>query len=169
MFAKEFHFVDGGYYDNYGTATLVEWLHRGVGAVTNTHPGRILVLQIRSSPSVDPGQPDGRRGTIFEVAHPITTLYQVRGTGQLSHSDLNVELLQRIYGGDLIQQVTITFPARLADEQDDASPPLSWHLTPLERYRLAQESHDREVWKAKLAVHRFLSPGDVNAETCVLR
>jgi predicted acylesterase/phospholipase RssA len=168
VFADEYHFVDGGYYDNYGTATAVEWLDKGLGLAGGQKPSRVLLLQIRSSPSDGPDQPDGRRGWSFETAQPLETLYQVRGTGQLAQSDWNVNLF-KAYRSGFVSAVTIEFPKRLADEEDDKAPPLSWHLTADDRRRLKMAwKDDPNVFRSRVAVHGFLNPKDVdNASRCV--
>ncbi len=168
-FDDQYHYVDGGYYDNYGTATLVEWLDTGLKRLGRAMPSRVLVLQIRSFPDSPPAPPDGRRGWIFETVQPVETLYAVRGTGQSAHSDLNVQLLEDDYGGDLIHDVIIPFPARVADEQDDQAPPLSWHLTPADRGRLAAAWRDEQVYQQRVKVHQFLRPDDANQNHCVPR
>jgi hypothetical protein len=55
VFADQYHVVDGGYYDNYGVATLIEWLDQAMKDA-ESKPSRVLILQIRGSPagSIDP-------------------------------------------------------------------------------------------------------------------
>jgi hypothetical protein len=166
VFDDQYHMVDGGYYDNYGTATLVEWLDQGLHAAAASKPTRILIIEIRSFPTGDPRPPDGRRGWWFETAHPATTLYAVRGAGQLSHSIEDVDLTQKVHPE--VTSLVIEFPARVADEADDVAPPLSWHLTPGDRGRL------RAAWTlpsnltVRKAVHNFLSHAHVDDSTDIV-
>ncbi|MFL6350920.1 MAG: patatin-like phospholipase family protein [Bryobacteraceae bacterium] len=51
-----FHVVDGGYYENYGMATLAEWLWEGIETEGNPIR-RVLVLQIRGFPPDPPDRP----------------------------------------------------------------------------------------------------------------
>jgi hypothetical protein len=46
------HLVDGGYYDNYGMATLVEWLDEALNGAMNRQSNlkRVLVIQLHCSP-----------------------------------------------------------------------------------------------------------------------
>jgi hypothetical protein len=163
VFDDEYHLVDGGYYDNYGTATLTEWLDQGLRAPAGSRPSRILIIEIRSFPVGEPAPPDGRRGWVFEVAQPAETLYQVRGAGQLSHSNVDVQLTRALHTD--VERLVITFPEHVADEADDLGPPLSWHLTPTDRGRL------RAAWNLKTnlgvrnTVHNFLSHANVNDRT----
>src|SRR5262249_49933228 len=50
VFANQYHVVDGGYYDNYGVATLIEWLNQAMKS-SGPRPSRVLILQIRGSPA----------------------------------------------------------------------------------------------------------------------
>jgi hypothetical protein len=162
VFENAVHLVDGGYYDNYGTATLVEWLDEALSDGT-AQPRRIVLVQIRSSPSGGFDSTGGSRGWLFEAFQPLTTMLGARGTGQLSHSDLHVQLLRNQYGGHLIVPVTFEFPRRLNAETDDVTPPLSWHLTPKDRGRL------RDAWSLmrgeRLELQHQLNDG--NNATCV--
>ena len=154
VFDDEFHMVDGGYYDNYGTATLVEWLNQAFSGASGGRPSKILLLQIRSFPTEQPGAPPGKRGWLFEAAHPLETLYNVRGAGQLSHSDVNVALLQRARPD--VTSIIIEFPSRVAEDLDDVAPPLSWHLTPQDRGRLRAAWSEGEVRSRRAEVNEFL-------------
>jgi hypothetical protein len=164
-FDDQYHYVDGGYYDNYGTATLIEWLDKGLSGLGRAMPSRVLVIEIRSFPDDDPTPPGSARGWVPDAVQPLKTLYAVRGTGQDAHSNLNVHLLKDDYGGELIQSVKITFPESLADDRDDPSPPLSWHLTLDDRGRLARAWHgDPKILEARKAVHMFMRPDN---GTCI--
>jgi hypothetical protein len=155
VFDDEFHLVDGGYYDNYGTATLVEWLNQAFSGASSERPSRILLLQIRSFPTAKPGAPPGKRGWLFEAAHPLETLYNVRGAGQLSHSDVNVALLESARPSE-VRSLIIEFPSRVAEDLDDISPPLSWHLTPQDRGRLRAAWSEADVKRKRTDVYHFL-------------
>src|SRR5207245_2368070 len=93
-FDNQYHYVDGGYYDNYGTATLVEWLDKGLSALGEEMPSRVLVVEIRSFPDDEAARPNDSRGWTADTLQPLETLYAVRGAGQEAHSDVNVHLLE---------------------------------------------------------------------------
>jgi hypothetical protein len=137
----EYHVVDGGYYDNYGMATLVEWLdkelERANGAITEA-----LVIRIHSMP-VGMGRPPGdSRGFFFQTGVPIITLDNVRGAGQLSHSRMEFDLLQKRWRERTDRKVAIEL-ATFEYPNDDA--PLSWRLT--ERQKQAIENAWRERYE----------------------
>ena len=52
------HVVDGGYYDNYGMATLTEWLDEALSGTGNRIES-VLVLQIHGAPVTENDAEDG--------------------------------------------------------------------------------------------------------------
>jgi hypothetical protein len=157
------HIVDGGYYDNYGMSTLVEWLDEGL---THTRkPRGVLVLQIHGSP-VKENEPEVRhekiRGWFYQAIAPLTTLVSVRGAGQIAHNDTELQLLQQKWwcaAGIPIHSVTFEFPV--------SKTPLSWHLTPSDQEAISKtwdNSSDPEI-RARLEygkqqVGNFLAGSD---------
>ncbi len=131
------HAVDGGYTDNYGMASLVEWLDNGLDDLKRSGkalPKRVLILEIRSSPAAVEQTQNNERGFVFQTLHPLLTLEHARDTGQLSHNNLERDLLTRRWADDVsICSVVFQTP------QDDRVEPLNWHLTlgDIEALRLA--------------------------------
>jgi hypothetical protein len=119
------HVVDGGYYDNYGMATLVEWLDEALCA-DNQSVRSVLVIQIHGAPvtSDSSAQPDklSDRGWFFQMGAPLATMNNVRGAAQIAHNDLELGQMQHRWRGKVpLHSVTMEFP--------DQDAPLSWHLT----------------------------------------
>jgi hypothetical protein len=98
---------------------------------------RVLVLRIRGASVTGDHEFKPNRGWLYQVFAPISTLLRVRGTGQLSHSEIELHLLIDKWRGK-VQIVPVTF------EFDGANPPLSWHLTEAEKDAIEQN------WKAEL-------------------
>jgi Patatin-like phospholipase len=123
----QYHVVDGGYYDNYGIATLVEWLDAALEKC-GRDVKEVMVIRIHGSPADGETAPEGDRGFFYQVAVPVSTLNSVRGAGQLSHSRVEIDLLKRSWGdkGISIESATFEFPR---SDDPDESPPLSWHLS----------------------------------------
>ncbi len=146
----QFHIVDGGYYDNYGMVTLVEWLDDALKASTGkiTH---VLVIRIHSSPTGVGGDPGGYRGWFYQAIAPVLALTNVRSSGQFVHSQTELKLLKEKWEGRglVIDTAVFEFP------NNDA--PLSWHLTNQQKDEIAN------AWKRKidspdyLTVKKFLS------------
>jgi hypothetical protein len=159
VFDHQFHFVDGGYYDNYGTATLAEWLTKALDDANAALPSRVLLLEIRTFPEDGPQVADGRRGWIFEATHPLLTLAEVRGAAQQSTAEVLADLVQRARPG-FVKHQKVSFPSVTYEELDDLSPALSWHLTAGDRKRLRDAWAQEEMKETRRAVHRFLTGQD---------
>jgi patatin-like phospholipase len=123
----QYHVVDGGYYDNYGIATLVEWLDAALEKC-GRDVKEVMVIRIHGVPVEGEQPPKGDRGFFYQLAVPVSTLNSVRGSGQLSHSKVELDLLKRSWGdkGISIESATFDFPK---SDDPNEEPPLSWHLT----------------------------------------
>jgi hypothetical protein len=156
----ELHAVDGGYGDNFGMASLVEWLESALASAPDpaTLP-RILIVEIRASAVGGIAKPDGSRGLLFQLTHPLKALLAVWGNGQLSRNELEARLIQQVgelkrtvaeaarsapdaalerlrtRGSASIQRVIFEFPAH-DGRGVPIRRPLSWHLTPEDKRQL---------------------------------
>jgi hypothetical protein len=126
----QFHVVDGGYYDNYGMATLVEWLKEALAAET-THIRRVLVLQIRGFPPGRPSRPDNTRGWFYQLYAPVETMLNARSCGQLAHNDMEFDLLKQVCADRKIDVESVVF--QFTATKEAGNPPLSWHLSNLQK------------------------------------
>jgi len=150
------HVVDGGYYDNYGMATLVEWLDQALtGAGSDVR--RVMVIQIHGAPDESDAELVNKRyaksrGWFFQAFAPITTLISVRSAAQVAHNDIELQMLQEKWNshGVKIETVKFVYP--------DRDPPLSWHLTPKDIESIRNEwDNSPEVAKSKAAVANFVA------------
>jgi hypothetical protein len=170
------HLVDGGYYDNYGVSSLVEWLDEELRGKSEVK--EVLVLEIRGArsglgdersteslkcqtePVVTPvsgeGQED-KRTWFSQILAPPQGALNVRNSGQRTHNDTELDLLQDKWRAE--GNVDIT---RALFEFDGTNPPLSWHLTDEQKEKIRAE------WKQEVndpldscagwdRVHDFLS------------
>ena len=146
----DYHVVDGGYYDNYGMSTLMEWLQEGLedGGGLVKH---VMVIQIRGAPSESRAKPDGWHGWFYQAWAPIEAMLDVRTTGQRSHNDEEFQRLQELWCKEGVRIDTAVF------EFHGDRAPLSWHLTGGDKKRLDEE-WTRETGGANLsAVRQFLA------------
>jgi hypothetical protein len=158
VFDYQFHVVDGGYFDNYGTVTLVEWLTEALAGETSL-PSQVLLLEIRTFPAGGDPTPDNRRGWIFEATHPLFTLFHVREAAQRSTADVAAGLLTSFKSGR-VSRFVLQFPDRVYQGFDDVSPTQSWHLTPRDKYRITVAWKDPSIVQARRHVHQFLTGRD---------
>jgi hypothetical protein len=178
----QLHVVDGGYYDNYGVSTLVEWLDSALQADVATGSPQIkraLIIQVNGFPEPDnskPPQTNSRRSWVFQLYAPLTTMFGVRTAGQRGHNQVEMDLLrakwaravrvqeqliEKWLGQVEISSVAFNFdpesamrrlasagqvsPRILSEEppQEAPQPPMSWHLTPLQKLAIEND------WKQK--------------------
>jgi len=145
----EDHIVDGGYYDNFGTSSLVEWLDWELTRNPTQRPERVLVVQIIASSSADDLGPRGAEGwsserldrILYQAIAPAGTVLNVRGAGQRTHSAVELELLSEKWD----ESNPCVAISRVPFEFDGPEPPLSWHLTQRDRLELATS------WQSKSA------------------
>lgn len=151
-----YHVVDGGYYDNYGLYSLLEWLNE---ALTSSSPGKtpdILIIQIHSFPSG--ARPEAKnRGWFYQTWAPLETLVSVRTTAQLVRDNDALTNFIALWSarGFRISQATFEF------QGTDA--PLSWSMN-------AKQIQDvKDDWKTQindpknenwLTVNCFFHPDD---------
>jgi len=155
---KAVHFVDGAYYDNYGTASLIDWLDEALRD-NETLPfgrrvNRVLLLQVRGAPP-DGGSEGRRRGWFYQTYAPLAALLGAELTGQLAHSDAEVALLQRAWAAK-------TRIATIIMQFCQGTPPLSWHMT-ANQVRDVESEWQREIERGAVGeVLRFLNAADLN-------
>jgi Patatin-like phospholipase len=163
---RQYHVVDGAYYDNYGMTTLIEWLSEALEETADRQwPKRVLVLQIRASQSAEDIKPDGWHGWPYQTWAPVKTMLTVRTTGQLSHNEQEFARLQQLWARRDVQIDNAVF------QFCGSRPPFSWHLTGREKEQIEQE-WQREIsagW-AWRTVRAFLAgsplPADVVERGC---
>jgi hypothetical protein len=138
-----YHFCDGGYVDNEGMVTALEWL----GQLLN--PGylkqdvrrglfdRVLLVRLMPLPrDVAPAPAARNQGWLYSVVGPIDALQHVRGTSQAERNNLVSGLFEVAHRAELpITPVEFYF-----ESPSGASPPLSWMLT------LNQQRDIEQAW-----------------------
>lgn len=128
----QYHVVDGGYYDNYGMTTLMEWLQQALQEAS-PRPKRVLVVQIRGNPPSGDVQPDAWHGWFYQAWAPVEAMLAVRSTGQLSHNEEEFARLQEQWGERGVELDNAVF------QFCGSRPPLSWHLTAREKQAISTE------------------------------
>ena len=142
---SKWHIADGGYQDNYGVGTLVDWLDTafGVGAPVDEAGAscagrlRVAVVLIGSREADSPGR---NRSWAFQMGAPMVTLLNIRSAGPKARNDMELELLAGLRGR--LGAICFTYA------NDDS--PLSWHLSE------AQKQKIREAWKGQAEQRQLL-------------
>lgn len=125
------HVVDGGYFENSGTVTALE-LRRAIAEGFPETMGRIHVLYLRNTPSIDPArrrrtpavEPTKRanRGLNDLLAPPIALLQTRNARGSLA-----VATLRRTVGPERFHELVLC--RRLGQEEAPVPLPLGWQLS----------------------------------------
>jgi hypothetical protein len=115
------HVGDGGYYDNSGVLSALEWLEEASPAL-NGH--RVLLLLI----DAEPGSPEAGKRWSWQrqMISPLDTLLNVRSSSQVlrSNFELGIGLRQLQSGANALNVRAVRFLF-----SSSAPTPLSWHLT----------------------------------------
>jgi hypothetical protein len=133
------HLIDGGYYDNFGVASAVEWIDEALKDFTEHHTElediaksnsevgpKILILQIRSFPD-DHAPPPRNRGWFYQLLAPVDGILGARTTAQLVRDHDDLLRLQKLYWGAKYGKLPIIRFAGFKFTSPDA--PLSWSMT----------------------------------------
>jgi hypothetical protein len=153
------HMMDGGFFDNYGIATLTEWLEQALEEqAKKSTPGservkRVLVVQVNGFPHSDfklPKKSSG--GWVSQLIYPIKILVNVRTAGQVTHRDVELSLLKGKWRARGIEIDNVNF------ELDEENAPLSWHLMPKQRAAVDDAwTKNPYVVRARAKVAKFLA------------
>jgi Patatin-like phospholipase len=159
-YADAFHFVDGGYYDNFGVVSLSAWLNEALAddAVRGSVPD-ILILQIRHfNPAVVPG--GSVQGWGFQAVAPPFALYHMRDFAQDSVARSQLEFLGKYYADHNVRvwKTSVDYVGMGATCGDA---PLSWKLD------LEQQECIAKSWKQVLKEHQGASENQKDALACI--
>ena len=141
-----FHVVDGGYYDNSGLLSAVEWLRDAGQAMEGQ---KILLINIDAVP----GQV--RSGTAWswqrQMSAPIETLLHVRTSSQALRDDLELKMALEYLKEQKMDPQAATFLFA-----SDLPVPLSWHLNRMQYDAIHKAWLDTRNDTAREAVYEQL-------------
>lgn len=143
------HFVDGGYHDNYGVASALDWLDivlnakSEAGADASLPFDRVLIIQLRVSPTGNPRENAEAKGYAAAFWGPLIGLFQIRNGAAYARNEIELDRFVKAWSSRLkdrveIETVILEPPseeemALAADPTSDLrkpeAAPLSWHLT----------------------------------------
>ncbi|HEY3835819.1 MAG TPA: patatin-like phospholipase family protein [Bryobacteraceae bacterium] len=131
-FEPGFHFVDGGYYDNYGIDALVGWLQDALNDKDSPPVGDVLLIQIRH---FNPANAAGKSmpGWLYQTYAPLSGLLSMWNAAPVNRDkeelDLFKETFEKGAGGRKLVLSTIYYYGT----GNCANAPLSWKLSPREQ------------------------------------
>ena len=163
------HFLDGGYFDNDGTASAIEFLYSVMdGRVaaeadpqpTVTKPLKVLLVEIRDGDDMDPRfEPDNLQhqtggdhppaawGTLNQALGPLEGLWNAGHVSVTRRNRRELCLLETAYQGKLsIHHVVFAIPQQRDEQQRPKPAPLSWKLTASQLGYISSVAHgDRSL------------------------
>jgi hypothetical protein len=153
--APGFHLADGGYFDNYGVVSVVNWLRSLPEDQWSELKRRgLLLVLVRAFPD-DPESagPNARQrqGWLWSAVGPLLTMYNVRTSAQASTGDVELALVQKVLACNSVSNLQVVF-------QLQKSSPLSWKLTDAEREAVLAGWDEEVNRKALAAAREFLRP-----------
>jgi len=146
--APDYHLVDGGYYDNFGIRSALDWLTEAnlEGAVK---PDKIALVQIRWGDPADVG--GSIRGWSYQGSAPLSGVLNVRSQGQLRDDDVALQVFHGNWKG------ATDFQFAYNGVKGCEKQPLSWKFTTAQRDCLATTwSHDQKIMDEATRLVEFL-------------
>ncbi len=126
--SNAYHFADGGYVDNEGMITVIEWLYDLLDpAYLNPRTfDRILLVRLMPFPASRVETARLRSGWFYSIWGPIEALQNVRTASQMERNELAVKLFTDAAAqrGVPVRSAALRFEVDL-----ETDPPLSWMLT----------------------------------------
>jgi hypothetical protein len=143
-----YHVADGGYYDNYGVVSAVEFLQQ---VLPHTRRREVLLIQIRAFDSgpTPPSRIDA--GFRLETVGPAETMLAVRNASQYARNNLDVQLLEQAVKSIPASDIKIA----TVDFELKREAPLSWHLSSREKADICCFWRDGSIQTAVDQVAKF--------------
>jgi hypothetical protein len=163
----KWHIADGGYQDNYGVATLVDWLGAAlIDRQTAVEPvdeagracGDRLRLAIVRIGAHEAERKAANRSWAFQIGAPLQVLLAIRTAGPRARNDMELELLAQAGLGLRLGVVCFDY----ANEDS----PLSWHLSDAQRRHIQMAWHDVKNQKKMKALDDFLHARSTLLDGC---
>jgi hypothetical protein len=129
------HLADGGYWDNSGVVTALEWLREAAGVLEARN---ILVIQIAPAVLDRPSIHD--RAWVWQLTAPLTGLLSVRTAAQQARNAVEIEAFRAAWQsapGKRLEFVTIG--------DRGTGPSLGWHISRRERCEVEDQWWNRYV------------------------
>jgi hypothetical protein len=143
------HLIDGGYHDNYGVASALDWLSAAIKAHGNNRLpiSRIALVEIRAQPDIPSEAAQNEWSSAW--LGPFWGLLNSWGYAQMSSNDASVNQLINRFKADLKRSGTgVEFESFVFVPKEPG--PLSWHLSEDQKKEL------RSSWEANKQVLKDL-------------
>jgi hypothetical protein len=126
------HLVDGGYYDNYGVASALDWLRPVLEARREGKGGlnfsRVLIVQLRAFAETPEEKFPPSPGAKAALVGPLDAVFAIRQGVAISRNLIDVDRFVTYWNGELAGKVKVESVDFVPDMKETAGP-LSWHLS----------------------------------------
>ena len=146
--APLYHIADGGYSENEGIFTVLDWMNLLVKHYNDPAKrpfDRILVIRIQPfSVQSNPAPPEPNPGWSYDVLGPLDTLQNVHSASQAERNDFDLNLLATSKAPSTTndpKQINIVWTNFMFQPGPGYVTPFSWHLT------TSQKNEIGEAWK----------------------
>jgi hypothetical protein len=146
--ARQYHVADGGYGENEGLLTVLEWTNQLVKRYTdpkNRPFDRILVIRIQPfSVKKRPAPAEPGKGWTYGLLGPLDTLENVRSTLHAERNDFDLNLVASHNEASTTNdpnEIDIVWTAFQFHPSAGYITPFSWHLT------TSQKEEIHQVWR----------------------
>jgi hypothetical protein len=148
--AQRMHLADGGYYDNAGIVTTIQWARTIAQSARAAGVRKMLLLTLGLNEQPPPVP--NRAGWVLETVGPILTMLNVRGASQQSRNKVDVDLLSGILHDTVgIDVHVVDFPLKTETS-------VSWRLSRADVQAIeAYWTADHDVRSARSRVAGFMA------------
>jgi hypothetical protein len=175
---KSSHFVDGGYYDNDGTASAIEFLSTALDGISPQHAQtkvKVLLIEIRNSganvridEASDTWTPNPNNevkpwNLLNQVAAPLQAFYSAGHESVTARNRIDLQLMIGAYQDKMdLKHIVITDEhdggRNTCTGGDDSSDPLNWSLTPAQQCEVDKAATENaSLQKYQAALDWFLA------------
>lgn len=151
------HMIDGGYYDNYGVASALDWLNEVLGDATTAGVQKVLIVQLRAFRDDPVHEKKATGGAASALVGPLLGILNIRTGAARQRNDIDLHRFISMHDNPNLEVDTVVFqpPDRkdCATSEGDAelemplsadSAPLNWRLTPKDIEALKQSWPPRD-------------------------
>lgn len=178
------HFLDGGYFDNDGTASAIEFLYSvmnkradderqaqaGHQPVLPAKPLKVLLVEIRDGSDLNPnleqddlqdqtgyGRPPAPWWTLDQLLGPLEGLWNAGHVSVTRRNRRELCVLESAYADKLIiHHVVFAIPQQPDDKQKMKPSPLSWKLTASQLAWVSSVAHGDQAKETNLAAENAM-------------
>lgn len=141
------HIIDGGYYDNFGVTSALDWLEpvlvAHLAADSALKFKRVLIVQLRAFRRKAPEEVKPKEGAAAALLGPLIGLETIRDGAAISRN--KIELSRFITSWNDQFKGTVCLTAMTFEPPPGREGPLSWHLTVEQKEALRQAW--QEAWE----------------------